>query len=156
MQMNLPGSVIGACSRAEPAGTVTHSLMPAAVSSTSGPPSRNARVLLGTSAAAISAARVIPRRVRDAATLAWRSAIRSPCRTPSRGVWPLVEKRTSFMCDGPPGSECAADYSVCRVYVPRAVCYDRGLPELLRWRAPEGGQYLPEACLGRRLVMKTG
>ena len=63
--MNLPGSVIGACRRAEFAGIVTHSLMPATVSSTSGPPSRNARVLLGTSAAASSAARVTPRRVRD-------------------------------------------------------------------------------------------
>src|SRR5437870_4791742 len=56
MQMNLPGSVIGACSLAEEAGTVTHSLMPATASSASEPPSRNARVLCGTSAAASSAA----------------------------------------------------------------------------------------------------
>jgi len=93
-------------SRAEEAGTVTHSLMPATASSASGPPSRNARVLCGMSAAASSAPRLTPRRVRDAARLVWRSAMRSPCRTPSRGVWPVVEKRTSFMGDGPPGGMC--------------------------------------------------
>src|SRR5262245_51340959 len=38
----------------------------------------------------------------------------------------------------------------------RAVCYDRSLPELMRWRAPWGRQCLPEACLGRRFPMKTG
>jgi|SRR5437870_6350756 len=100
MQMNLPGSAIGACSLADEAGTVTHSLMPATASSASEPPSRNARVLFGTIAAASSAARLTPRRVRDVARLAWRSAIRSPWRTPRRGLWPLVEKRTSFMDDG--------------------------------------------------------
>ena len=68
--MNFPGSVIGACRRAEAAGTVTHSLIPAIASSAAGPPSRNARVLLGTSAEAISPARMTPRRVRVAARLA--------------------------------------------------------------------------------------
>src|SRR5438093_343457 len=60
MQMNFPGSSIGACRRAEDAGTVTHSLIPAIPSSAAGPPSMNARALCGTRAAAISAARLAP------------------------------------------------------------------------------------------------
>src|SRR5438093_514124 len=70
MQMNLPGSVMGACSRAEAAGTVTHSLIEATASALAAPPSRNSRADGGTSAAAISCARTTPRAARVAATLA--------------------------------------------------------------------------------------
>src|SRR5213594_1485836 len=97
MQMNLPGSVMGACSRAEAAGTVTHSLIEATASALAAPPSRNSRADGGTSAAAISCARTTPRAARVAATLAARSAMRSPCSAPRRGDCPLAENRTSFM-----------------------------------------------------------
>src|SRR5439155_1017392 len=97
MQMNLPGSVMGACSRAEAAGTVTHSLIEATASALAAPPSRNSRADGGTSAVAISGARTTPRAARVAATLAPRSAMRSPWSAPSRGDCPLVENRTSFM-----------------------------------------------------------
>src|SRR5712691_2721396 len=102
MQMNLPGSVIGAWSRAFDAGTVTHSVIPAIASWAATPPSRKARVLEGTRAAAISWARTTPRRVSVAASDACRSAMRSPWSAPRRGDWPLVEKRTSFMGEGLP------------------------------------------------------
>src|SRR2546428_12808841 len=97
MQMNLPGSVMGACSRAWAAGTVTHSLIEATASALAAPPSRNSRADGGTSAAAISCARTTPRAARVAATLAARSAMRSPCSAPRRGDCPLAENRTSFM-----------------------------------------------------------
>src|SRR2546421_7856856 len=97
MQMNLPGSVMGACSRAEAAGTVTHSLIEATASALAAPPSRNSRADGGTSAVAISCARTTPRAARVAVTLAARSAMRSPWSAPSRGDCPLVENRTSFM-----------------------------------------------------------
>ncbi len=98
--MNLPGSAIGAWSRAFAAGTVTHSARPATASCEAAPPSRKARVLCGTSAAAISFARTTPRRVSVAASDACRSAMRSPWSAPRRGDCPFVEKRTSFMADG--------------------------------------------------------
>src|SRR5689334_22898377 len=97
MQMNLPGSSIGAWIRADDVGTVTHSLIDATASALALPPSRNARVEAGTSAAAMSRARTTPRAARVEATLAVRSAMRSPCSAPRRGLWPLVENRTSFM-----------------------------------------------------------
>src|SRR5439155_16189609 len=100
MQMNLPGSVIGACRRAVFEGTVIHSLIPATVSSTRGPFSRNARVLLGTSAAAISDPRVTPRRVRVAATLAGGLGIGRPGGNPSGGAWRLGGRGTGSMGEG--------------------------------------------------------
>src|SRR5919201_5052900 len=97
MQMNLPGSLIGAWSRADAAGIVTGSLIDATASALAAPPSRNSRAEAGTSAEAISRARITPRAARVAATLAVRSTMRSPWSAPRRGIWPLVEKRTSFM-----------------------------------------------------------
>src|SRR5919106_6976683 len=97
MQMNLPGSAMGACKRAELAGIVTHSVIDATASWAGAPPSRNARVEAGTRVAAMSWALTTPRRARLAARLARRAAMRSPRSTPSRGDWPFVENRTSFM-----------------------------------------------------------
>src|SRR5919201_5370817 len=110
MQMTLAGSLIGACSRADAAGIVTASLIDATASALAAPPSRNSRVDAGTSAAASCCARITPRAVSVAATLAVRSTMRSPWRAPRRGVWPLEEKRTSFM-DGCLPSERYRDYS---------------------------------------------
>src|SRR3989442_13526754 len=105
MQMNFPGSAMGAWSRALEAGTVTHSVMEATASCEAAPPSRKPRVLCGTSVAAISWARTTPRRARGWARLAWRSAMRSPWSAPRRGEWPLTGKRTRLMGDGPPPEE---------------------------------------------------
>src|SRR6267143_7149288 len=113
MQMNLLGSVMGACSRAEAAGTVTHSLIEATASALAAPPSRNSRADAGTSAVAISCARTTPRAARVAATLAARSAMRSPWSAPSRGDCPLVENRTSFMAGCLP-TKMYRDYSPFR------------------------------------------
>src|SRR5262245_20776358 len=113
MQMNFPGSLIGACSRAEVDGTVTGSMIDATASALAGPPSMNPRAHDGTSAAAISWARTTPRAARVAATLAVRSTMRSPCREPRRGGWPLVENRTSFMDERLP-TEMYRDYSLFR------------------------------------------
>src|SRR5467141_4084411 len=110
MQMNLPGSAIGACRRALLAGTVTHSVIEATASWAAAPPSRKARVELGASAAASSCARTTPRRDRLAARLDWTSAMRSPWSRPRRGDWPLTEYRTSFMDGGLPGG-IGWDYS---------------------------------------------
>src|SRR5688572_4027365 len=106
MQMNLPGSAIGACSRTAPSAWDTGSNRPpfaasmtwASISWLATPPSRKPRVLAGNSAAAIGAARTTPRLVRCAAQLAARSMTRSGLvRAPRRGVWPFWEKRTIFM-----------------------------------------------------------
>src|SRR5437867_4262926 len=126
MQMNLPGSVMGACSRAEAAGTVTHSLIEATASALAAPPSRNSRADGGTSAVAISGARTTPRAARVAATLAPRSAMRSPWSAPSRGDCPLVENRTSFMGRCLP-TKMYRDYSPFRLGdCPRRIPYTRG------------------------------
>ena len=95
--MNFPGSSIGACSRADVAGTLTDSLIEATASALAAPPSKKPRAEAGTTAAAISRARTTPRAARVAATLAVRSTMRSPSSAPRRGGWPLVENRTSFM-----------------------------------------------------------
>src|SRR3989442_7553264 len=89
MQMNLPGSVMGACSRAEAAGTVTHSLIDATASALAAPPSRNSRAEAGTSAAAISCARTTPRAASVAATLAVRATEPSPRSAPRGGGLPV-------------------------------------------------------------------
>src|SRR2546428_2519792 len=135
MQMNLPGSAIGAWRRALAAGTVTHSLMERTASSAAAPPSRKPRVLCGTRAAAISRARTTPRRVRVAARLASRSATRSPRSAPRRGDWSLVEKRTSFMASGLP-TEIVANYSLSRIFAPRAE-FSRREPFEICWVSPD-------------------
>src|SRR5215831_18865357 len=107
MQMNLPGSAMGACRRTEASGLVTGSNLPDLVASTiapsmswvTTPPSRKPRVLLcGKSAAAIAWARTTPLPCRYAAQLASRSTTRSaPRKHPSCGAWPFWENRTIFM-----------------------------------------------------------
>src|SRR5919197_5549171 len=137
MQVNFPGSAMGAWRRALTVGTVTHSLMDRTASSAVMPPSRKPRVLCGTRAAAISWARTTPRRVRVAARLASRSAMRSPWSAPRRGDWPLVEKRTSFMADGLP-AEIVANYSLSRIFAPRGVCDMLGSPDAEAHPGPGG------------------
>src|SRR5262249_16151869 len=113
MQMNFPGSLIGACSRAEVAGTVTGSLIDATASALAGPPSMNPRADAGRSAAAISWARTAPRAARVAATLAGGATLRAACREPGRGGWPVVENRPRFMDERLP-TEMYRDYSLFR------------------------------------------
>src|SRR5438093_13115869 len=96
MQMNLPGSPIGACSRADAAGIVTGSLIDATASALAAPPSRNSRAEAGSSAAAISCARTTPRPASVAATLEVMATMLSPGSAPRRVEWPLVDYRTSI------------------------------------------------------------
>src|SRR6185295_11207364 len=106
MQMNLPGSLMGACSRTAPAGWVTAANLPlldassmaVSMSWLAAPPSRNPRVLCGNRASAMASARTTPREARWAAAEAARSMTRSPpTKQPSRGACPFCEYRTIFI-----------------------------------------------------------
>src|SRR5215510_12528681 len=60
------------------------------------------------------------------------------------------------MGNWPPDSECAADYSVCRVYVPLVRLLSSGSGNMLRPKPLGGGQYLPEDYREEVPLMKTG